>query len=126
MDGSEQPRAVKLITRFLGEIGLVSLYRSPLDTKLIIVQRCVRLFAYGAATLILVSYLSALGISDARIGLFMTLTLVGDVGISFFLTLITDGIGRRFMLALGAGLMSASGIIFGLSGNYWVLLAAAV
>ena len=126
MDDNEQSRFAKLVARFLGEIGLVSLYRSPLDTKLIIIQRFVRLFAYGAVTLILVSYLSALRISDARIGLFMTLTLAGDVIISFFLTLITDGIGRRFMLALGAGLMSASGIIFGLSGNYWVLLAAAV
>lgn len=126
MDDNEQPRFVKLVARFFGEIGLVSLYYSPLDTKLIIIQRFVRLFAYGAATLILVSYLSALGISDAHIGLFMTLTLVGDVIISFFLTLITDGIGRRFMLALGAGLMATSGVIFGLFGNYWVLLAAAV
>lgn len=126
MDDNEQSRFVKLITRFLEEIGLVSLYSSPRDTKLIILQRFVRLFAYGAATLILVSYLSTLGISDARIGLFMTLTLAGDVVISFFLTLITDSIGRRFMLALGAGLMATSGVIFGLFGNYWILLAAAV
>lgn len=126
MDDNEQSRPAKLAARFLDEIGLVSLYQSPLDTKLIILQRFVRLFAYGAATLILVSYLSALGISDSRIGLFMTLTLVGDVIISFFLTLITDGIGRRFMLGFGAVLMTASGVIFGLFGNYWVLLAAAV
>lgn len=126
MDGNEQPGPTKLVVHFLDEIGLVSLYCSPFDTKLIIIQRFVRLFAYGAATLILVSYLSALGISDSRIGLFMTLTLAGDVIISFCLTLITDGIGRRFMLAFGACLMAASGVIFGLFGNYWILLAAAV
>jgi MFS family permease len=126
MDEAEQPRPAKLLARILDEIGLVSLYQSPLDTKIIIVARFVRLFAYGGATLILVSYLSALGIPDSKIGLFMTLTLVGDVAISFLLTLITDGIGRRFVLALGAALMSASGIVFGLSGNYWVLLAASI
>lgn len=126
MDDNEQSRPAKLVTGFLDELGLVSLYKSPLDTKLIIIQRFVRLFAYGGATLILVSYLSALGISDSRIGLFMTLTLVGDVIISFFLTLITDGIGRRFILGFGAALMTASGLVFGSFGNYWVLLAAAV
>jgi MFS family permease len=125
-EDSRQPTWVKPIVRVLDELGLVTLYRSPLDTKLLIIQRCVRLFAYGASTLILVSYLSALGISDTRIGLFMTLTLVGDVIISFVLTLITDAIGRRFMLGLGAILMTASGIIFAIFGNYWVLLAAAI
>src|SRR6201999_69914 len=95
-------------------------------TKLLIFQRFIRLFAYGASTLILVSYLSALKISDTHIGLFMTLTLVGDVVISFLLTLVTDGIGRRWMLALGAVLMTASGVVFALVGNYWVLLVAAI
>lgn len=123
---SEQSKPAKFLVTLLDEVGLVPLYHSPLDTKLIILQRFVRLFAYGSATLILVSYLSALGISDSRIGLFMTLTLVGDVVISFLLTLITDGVGRRFMLGFGAGLMAASGAIFGLFGNYWILLAAAI
>jgi MFS family permease len=126
MDENEQSRFSKLLNWIVDEIGLIQLYHSPRDTKIIILQRFVRLFAYGGATLILVSYLSALGIPDSKIGLFMTLTLVGDVLISFLLTLITDGIGRRFMLALGAGLMSASGVVFGLFGNYWVLLAASV
>jgi MFS family permease len=126
MDETEQSGPAKLLARILDELGLLPLYESPLDTKIIILQRFVRLFAYGGATLILVSYLSALGIPDSKIGLFMTLTLVGDVAISFLLTLITDGIGRRFILALGAALMSASGVVFGLSGNYWILLAASV
>lgn len=122
-EGSSKPN---FLVRILGEIGLVSLYKSTLDTKLLIVQRFVRLFAYGASTIILVPYLSILGFSDTRIGLFMTLTLVGDVVISFLLTVITDGIGRRWMLALGATLMAGSGVIFGLVGNYWVLLVAAI
>jgi predicted MFS family arabinose efflux permease len=35
-------------------------------------------------------------------------------------------LGRKAILALGALLMAASGVVFGLSGNYWVLLAAAI
>lgn len=110
----------------LAELGLAIFWRSPLDVKLLCAQRFVRLFAYGSSTLILASYLSALGISDDRIGLFMTLTLVGDVAISFLLTLFADAMGRRAVLALGSALMVSSGIVFAVFGNYWILLAAAI
>jgi MFS family permease len=112
--------------RCFEELGLVSMYNSSIDTKLLCAQRFVRLFAYGGSTLILVSYMRELGITDGRIGLFMSLTLVGDVLISFCLTLIADGLGRKFILTLGAALMAGSGAIFGLFGNYWVLLAASI
>ncbi|KAL4904231.1 hypothetical protein BDW74DRAFT_179318 [Aspergillus multicolor] len=115
-----------LLHRTLEEVGLLSLWHSPRDTKLLIAQRFVRLFAYGGSTLILASYLSALNIADDRIGLFMTLTLVGDVAISFLLTLFADAMGRRTVLALGSALMVGSGVVFALCGNYWGLLAAAV
>ncbi|KIW82614.1 hypothetical protein Z517_05641 [Fonsecaea pedrosoi CBS 271.37] len=120
------PKLLKPVEVFLKEIGLVTLYHSPFDTKILIFQRFVRLFAYGGSTLILASYLSDLGNEDARIGLFMTLTLIGDVFISFLLTLVADQLGRRWILVLGAALMSASGVVFALSGNYWVLLAGAI
>ena len=112
--------------KILGGLGLTSLYHSPLDVKVLCVQRFVRLVAYGASTLILVAFLRDLGISSGRIGLFMTLTLAGDVSISLLLTLFADVIGRRAILALGAILMIGSGLIFATSSNYWVLLAAAI
>ncbi|RYP92840.1 hypothetical protein DL770_001011 [Monosporascus sp. CRB-9-2] len=108
------------------ELGLVSLYSSSLDVKLLCLQRFVRLFAYGSSTLVLVAYLEALGNTKTEIGLFMTLTLVGDVCISFLLTLFADALGRKAILALGAALMVASGIVFAISGSYWVLLVAAI
>ncbi|KAK0114824.1 hypothetical protein ONS95_014304 [Cadophora gregata] len=108
------------------EVGLVSLWRSPLDTKLLCIQRFVRLFGYGSSTLILVSYLTALEISKSRIGLFMTLTLIGDTVLSFILTIFADALGRRAILLLGAVLMTISGVVFALVGNYWVLLIAAI
>jgi len=118
--------ATKYLVKFLEEVGLVSLWSSAFDTKLLCVQRFIRLFAYGGVTLILVAYLEELEISKAKIGLFMTLTLVGDTAISFVLTLIADGLGRKAILTLGASLMAASGVVFATSGNYWVLLLAAI
>ena len=112
--------------KILEELGLVSLYRSSRDVKLLCLQRFVRLFAYGISALILVAYLETLGSTKTEIGLFMTLTLVGDVCISLLLTLFADGLGRKAVLALGAILMVASGVVFAVSGTYWVLLIAAI
>ena len=55
-----------MASRALEELGLVSLYRAPADVKLLCVQRFVRLFAYGASTLILVTYLKSLAISETQ------------------------------------------------------------
>jgi predicted MFS family arabinose efflux permease len=118
--------ASRYLVKVLDELGLVSLWSSTTDTKLLCVQRFVRLFAYGGSTLILVAYFTELGISKARTGLFMTLTLVGDTLISFLLTLFADALGRKAILALGATLMTLSGVVFALSGNYWILLLAAI
>ena len=118
--------AKSFLSKGAEELGVFSIAQSPRDTKLLCLQRFVRLFAYGASTLILALFLSSIGTSDARIGLFMTMTLLGDVLISFILTLVADGLGRRRILMLGAALMSASGIVFALSGNYWVLVAASI
>lgn len=114
------------VHRCLEELGLKSLYQSSHDIKLLCLQRFVRLFAYGASTLVLVAFLEGLGHSKTKIGLFMTLTLWGDVCISFVLTLFADGLGRKAILAVGAALMAGSGVVFALFGNYWILLAAAV
>ncbi|KAI9732191.1 MAG: hypothetical protein M1834_004288 [Cirrosporium novae-zelandiae] len=118
--------ALQLLQKVSRELGLSSLIASSRDTKLLCLQRFVRLFAYGCTTLILALYLSSVGVSDSRIGAFMSLTLLGDVAISFLLTLFADALGRRKILAFGAGLMTASGIIFSFTRNYWMMLAASV
>ena len=119
-------KARYFLSKVAEELGLFSIVQSSRDTKLLCLQRFIRLLAYGGSTLILALFLASVGSSDARIGLFMTLTLLGDVVISFMLTLVADGLGRRRILMLGAALMSVSGIIFALSGNYWVLVMASI
>ena len=56
----------------------------------------------------------------------MTLTLVGDVLLSLFLTLVADRVGRRRILFVGAVLMVLSGAVFAVFENFWILLVAAV
>ena len=108
------------------ELGIITLWQSSTDAKLLCAQRFVRMLAYGSVTVVLASYFSTLGFSDSRIGMFMTLTLLGDGIVSFFLAFFADAIGRRVVLALGSSLMVASGLVFALSSNYVVLLLAAI
>lgn len=75
---------------------------------------------------VLAIYFAALGHSDTKIGLFMTLTLVGDVLISLALTFVADALGRRRVLILGSLLMTLSGVCFATVSSYWILLSAAV
>jgi len=96
------------------------------DVYILIIARYLRLFAYGAVALIIALYFEELGFSDARIGLFMTLTLLGDVFISLLLTLVADSLGRRKTLFLGSVAMAISGAVFARTSNYAALLMAAI
>ena len=73
---------------------------------------------YGALGVILVLYLSSLGLEAGPIGLLLTLTLVGDTLISLWLTTHADRIGRRRTLIIGALLMAAAGIVFAAGGSF--------
>ncbi|CZR59038.1 related to Staphylococcus multidrug resistance protein [Phialocephala subalpina] len=108
------------------EFGLNSLYDTGRDAWLIILARCMRMVAFGTNSLILALFFSSLKFSDSYIGLFMTLTLIGDVLLSLLLTLVADRIGRRRVLFCGSVLMVISGAVFAYFENYWILLIAAV
>ncbi len=95
------------------------------DGWLLFVTRFARLFAYGSLSVILVFYLIALGLSEAQVGLILTLTLVGDVVISLYLTTRADRIGRRLMLIVGSILMAAAGLAFAFTSSLLFLVIAA-
>ncbi len=84
-----------------------------------------RLFAYGFVSVVLVLYLAAAGLSEAKIGLLLTLTLLGDTAISLRLTTAADRWGRRRTLLVGAALMLLAGAVFALTRDYTLLLVAA-
>ncbi|KAI5361508.1 Putative major facilitator superfamily, MFS transporter superfamily [Septoria linicola] len=116
----------KSLVWFYQEFGLASLRETGRNAYLIILARSLRMLAYGTNALILALFFSELGFSDRRIGVFMTLTLVGDVFLGTFLTLVADRFGRRKILFGGSILMVFTGAIFAAFENFWILLFAAV
>ena len=136
------------VLRFLfDELGGKAIHTTGRNAYVIIVSRALRMFAHGTVILILglfqsllhayfssgtdsfcstAPYLSELQIRDHYIGLFMTLTLLGDVFLGMYLTLIADKFGRRRVLFLGSCMMIATGLVFVFSETYFVLLLASV
>jgi MFS family permease len=94
------------------------------DARLLFLTRFTRLFAYGALSVILVFYLTGLGLSESQTGLLFTLTLAGDVVVSLFLTTAADRIGRRRMLVVGSLLMAGAGLAFACTSNFLFLVIA--
>jgi MFS family permease len=95
------------------------------DVALLFTTRIVRLFAYGFLAVVLVLYLASIGINDHRIGWLLTLTLVGDVVISLYLTTHADALGRRRTLLTGALLMIGAAVVFATTHNFALLVIAA-
>ncbi|GAA5862273.1 hypothetical protein JCM1840_001703 [Sporobolomyces johnsonii] len=110
------------------ELGLSHLRssNSSRDLYLLIASRFIRMLGFGSIAPILVLYLETLGFSDSRIGLFLSLTLFGDVVLSLLISWCADAVGRRRMLALGSTMMGVSGAVFFFSKNYVVLLLGAI
>src|SRR5262249_60273546 len=98
----------------------------PGDGKLLFLTRFIRLFSYGMLAVVLVLYLTSIGLSQSQTGLLMTLTLAGDTVISLVLTTQADRIGRTRRLILGSGLMAGAGLAFALTNNFAILLLAGI
>jgi MFS family permease len=95
------------------------------DVPVLFATRAARLFAYGLLSVVLVLHLAAAGLSEARIGLLLGLTLAGDAAISLWLTTRADRAGRRRTLVAGALLMVLAAAAFSATTLFPVLLVAA-
>ena len=109
------------MTRTARPTGLLALTR---DGRLLFLTRVTRLFAYGSLSVVLVFYLTSLGLSASQTGMLLTLTLLGDTVVSLYLTTRADRIGRRRMLIIGAILMAAAGLTFACTRNLLFLIVA--
>ena len=96
------------------------------DAKLLFLCKSIRMFGFGFLSVMLVVYLQELSIPQRSIGLLFSLTLIGDMLISLYLTGIADRVGRRTCLLIGASLSCWTGLIFTISSNYWVLLGTSI
>ena len=93
---------------------------------LLFTTRTLRLFGYGFLSVVLGLYLSESGFGDYLMGVLFSLTLIGDAGISLFLTTTADRFGRKKTLIIGALLMLAAGVVFILTRNPQLLIIAAI
>jgi MFS family permease len=96
------------------------------DCRILFGTRIVRMFGYGLLAVILALYLAQAGLSDAEIGLLLTLTLLGDALISLWITTRADRVGRKRMLIIGSALMIFAGILFTITRNFYLLVLAAI
>src|SRR3954452_21927577 len=94
------------------------------DGKLLFLTRFVRLFSYGMLAVVLVFYLTGIGLSESQTGLLLSLTLAGDTAISLILTTQADRIGRRKVLMTGSLLMVGAGLAFAFTRNFLMLVVA--
>jgi MFS family permease len=105
---------------------LLMLTRDPArDAWLLFFTRSVRMFGYGFLSVVLALYLASLGISEERIGVLLTMTLLGDIALSLWITTAADRQGRRRMLILGAALIVLVGFVFAATSNFVLLLIVA-
>jgi MFS family permease len=97
------------------------------DGWFLFATRFLRLFSYGMLGVVLVFYLTGLGLNESRTGLLLTLTLLGDTAVSLVLTTRADRIGRRRMLIAGAILMTGAGLVFAFTRSFlWLIVAGTI
>jgi MFS family permease len=95
------------------------------DVALLFTTRVLRMFGYGFLAVVLVLYLTSIGLTGGQVGLLLALTLLGDAAVSLWLTTHADRVGRRRVLVIGAALMLAAGVVFVATPIFVVLVVAA-
>ncbi len=95
------------------------------DVRLLFAARVVRMAAYGGLSVVLVLYLTQIGLDGFRVGVVLAATLLGDALISLLLTTRADRFGRRRTLLVGAALMLLAGVVFAVTTDFWVIVVSA-
>jgi MFS family permease len=95
------------------------------DARRIVTTRGVRALGDGIVAVILPTYLALLGYSAARIGLLVTMTLLGSAAMTLGLGLVGHRLTSRTTFRIACGLMIGTGIGFALVHNYTALLLVA-
>ena len=104
-----------------GDPGLVASLRGlDRDARVLFAMRVARMFGYGFLAVVLVLYLDSIGLDALAVGLVLSLTLIGDIVISLWLTTNADRLGRRRILVVGSALMVLAGVVFAFTS--WVPL----
>ncbi|MDO8431634.1 MAG: MFS transporter [Candidatus Binatus sp.] len=96
------------------------------DARVLLTTRSLRGFADGAVSVLLPSYLIAIGFSAAQVGAIVFSTLLGSAALTLAVGLLSHRVGRKRLLLGTCILMCATGIGFAASRNFWALFFIAV
>ena len=96
------------------------------DARLLLTTRALRGLADGAVSVLLPGYLTAIGFSPLRVGAIVFGTLLGSAGLTLWVGLVTDRLGRRRVLLAACALMLLTGIGFATTTSFWPLFVVAV
>jgi len=96
------------------------------DVRRIFLAQALRAFAYGFGAVLLGVSLEASGWSSGRVGLLLTAIVAGTALMSIAVGTLGDRIGRRRFYAALFLSLAATGIVFALSDEFWVLVLVAL
>jgi MFS family permease len=96
------------------------------DTTILFATRAVRMYGFGAISIVIALYLGERGLSSSLIGWVFTLALAGDALISLGVTQIADRFGRRKLLLVSSALIAIAGLGFAFTGNIVLLILTAM
>jgi MFS family permease len=96
------------------------------DGKRLLATRALRGLADGAVSVLLPSYLTAIGFSSLRVGAIVFGTLIGSAALTLWIGLAAHRIGRRRVMLAACALMFATGIGFATVTAFWPLFVVAV
>ncbi len=96
------------------------------DVRRIFIAQALRALVYGFGSVLLGVTLDARGWSSTQVGLLLTAIVAGAAVMSIAVGTVGDRLGRRRFYALLFALLAASGAVFALTDDFWVLAAVAL
>lgn len=94
--------------------------------RILMATRAARGFGDGIVAVTLASYLSEIGLSGKSIGVLLTAMLLGSAAMTLWMGASLSHLPRRMLLLAGAGLMVLTGVVFGTTRSFAVLLVASL
>lgn len=92
------------------------------DMTILFITKILRMFSFGAISVIFLDVLLNKGILEKQIGFLQSFVAVGDIVISLLLTTKADKLGRKKTLVAGALLKILAGVSYAMSDNFLILL----
>ena len=91
------------------------------DAGVLLQTRALRALGDGIVSVVLAAYLNAIGLSELRIGMVVTVTLLGSAGLTLAVGLCAHAYPRRRLLRLVSLLMIATGVGFATFTTFWAI-----